>query len=104
MDPEKRVFGAWWMFALALIVISTVVFSLLSYAGLIGRTAVEREVFEQSYQRSEGYRERIAILEAALIELRARQAQPNLPESTRAEIETQIVAISAQLRAARSQQ
>lgn len=101
---EKAEFGGWWIFILGLVIVSVVILGALGYAGKFTGTVVERKVFEQSYQRSESYKERIATLEASLVELRAREQQPNLSDNTKAEIATQISAITAQLNAARSQQ
>ncbi len=65
-DTEKKEFGKWWAFGLTLFVLSIIVLSILGYMGKIGSVFVERKVFEQSYQRSEGLKSRIATYEAQL--------------------------------------
>ena len=56
IEEEKKEFGLWWLWVLGLIIISIIGLSLLNYFGKIGSTIVERKVFENSYQRSEGLR------------------------------------------------
>lgn len=104
MDSEKKEFARWWLWVLLLVVLSALVFGGLHYAGVLGHTVVEREVFENSYQRSAGTKQQIATFEAELARLRARLNNPNLSEGTRAEIEAQIAAIEIQLDAARRRQ
>lgn len=60
MDSEKREFGAWWVWVLALFVLTIVVLAGLNYAGIFGRTVVERKVFEHSFQYSEARKAEIA--------------------------------------------
>ena len=104
MDPERKDFSKWWLLSLGLIVVSVIVLTGLNYVGIIGSTAVERVVFEQSYQRDAAYKARIATFEAQLAESQARLDNPNTPETTRQEIQAQMAAVRVQLSAARSQQ
>ena len=69
MESEKKYLGGWWMLILLLIVLSSVIFGVLNMAGLIGKTVVERVVFEQSFQYSEGMKQRAAVLEANIAEI-----------------------------------
>ena len=66
MEQEKKEFGLWWFFVTALIIGSIVMFTILSYTGKVTGTIVERKVFENSYQRSEGMKSRISAWNAQL--------------------------------------
>lgn len=99
---EKLEATGWWIWAVAMLVILVVVVGGLNAAGIIGKTWVERKVFEQSYQRSEGLKERIATFEAQLAEINARlAANPN--QSTTQSLMAQKAAITVQLNSARRQ-
>lgn len=50
--------------------------------GLFGETVVERVIFEQSYQRSESIKARIAVDEAVLKEIQMKLSNPGLDENT----------------------
>lgn len=100
MDAEKREVGGWWMWILGLVVVTVLVFTGLSYAGIIGRTVVEREVFDESYQKVAGDEQRIATFEAQKAEIEGRLNNPELDETTRANLEAQLSAINIQLDAA----
>jgi len=104
MDQEKKEFAKWWLWVLLLLVTTIPVFTALNYAGVFGKTFVERKVFEQSYQRSEGLKTQVATYEAQIVELEAQLKNPNLDEGTRANINAQLSAIRIQLRTARSKQ
>lgn len=101
MDEEKKEFGKWWMWVLGLMVITGIVATSLSYAGLIGRTVVERKVFENSYQYSEGQRARVKIFEAQLAEIERKLVNRELDETTRINLEAQASSVRIQLNAAR---
>ncbi len=90
----------WYIFprALLAIVVMAVIGFGLNSLGLIGKTAVEREVFEQSYQRSESIKAEIAMNEATLVEIERKLSNPNLDENTRHNLEAQ--ASAARLRIA----
>ena len=66
MEEEKRELGKWWIWILTLLALSVIVFSILGMLGKLGGTFMERKVFEQSYQRSEGLKSRIATYQAQL--------------------------------------
>jgi len=74
----------------------------LNSLGLFGRTAVERKVFENSFQYSEARKSEIATYEAQLAEIDGKLANPNLDANTRANLEAQKSAINIQLSIARS--
>lgn len=93
----RRILG--WV-VLAAVVLGAVGFGLNSL-GVFGHTFVERKVFEQSYQRSEALKSRIATDEAALAEIEAQLRNPNLDADTRANLEAQAAAARVRLRAAR---
>lgn len=95
----KREFRGWWFMVLGLLVISVLIFTALGGAGRVAGVFVDRKVFEHSYQRSEGLAAQIGVLEAQLAEIQAQLSQP-LDEGTRQQLEVQLVAIRAQLKAA----
>lgn len=104
MNEEMKEHGKWWMWTILLIVVSIIVFTLLSYLGVIGQTIVERKVFENSYQRSEGLKQQISIYEAQLAELNMNLQSVHLSNLDKDNIRAQVSAIRIQLRAARSRQ
>ncbi|MBC8395880.1 MAG: hypothetical protein H8E16_02125 [Flavobacteriales bacterium] len=55
---EKKIITSWWFYFLGLILITIIVGSFMKYFGMIGKTVVERVVFENSYQRSETMKSR----------------------------------------------
>lgn len=57
--------------------------------GLIGSTVVEREVFERSYQRSEGLKSQLANDEAVLAEVERQLGSPYIDEETKYNLRTQ---------------
>lgn len=104
MREERREATRWWLWALGLVVLSLIVFAILGYAGVFTHTAVERKVFEASYQRSEGLKQEVSIFEAQIAELEGQLVNPNLDESAKANIHAQLSAIRVRLAAAMSQQ
>lgn len=89
-------------FALSAVVVA-VTFSLQSL-GLIGCTIVERKVFENSYQRSEGLKSSIALDEATLAEIYAKLEIPGLDDNTRANLEAQAAAARIRINTAKRMQ
>lgn len=55
---EKKIITSWWFYFLGLILITIIFGSFMKYFGMIGKTVVERVVFENSYQRSETMKSR----------------------------------------------
>lgn len=101
---------SWWTirrYLLLLVVIGALAgaasFTLRSF-GIIGKTIVEREVFERSYQRSESLKSQIATEEAALEEINRQLSRPDLDPSTRANLEAQASGIRVRIRAAKGKQ
>lgn len=96
-----------WKFLPLAITAAVVIFAIgfaLNSLGLIGKTAVERKVFENSYQRSEGIKAQIAQEEATLAEISSKLANPNLRLEIRAELEAQAAAARVRLRVAKAKQ
>jgi len=49
---EKKEFVGWWIFILGLVIITVFVLAILGYTGKLTGTVIEREVFENSYQKT----------------------------------------------------
>ena len=101
-DVERGPGGLFKWIAITVIFFA-VLFTGLNYVGLIGGTAVKREVFEQSYQYQAGQEARGAILEANLIEVNEQIARASTSEEREA-LQGQKRVIEAQLRAIRINQ
>jgi hypothetical protein len=104
MEQEKKYFAGWWFWVLLLIIVSAIIFAGLNYAGIIGRTVVERKVFEQSYQRSEALKSQIATYEAQIVEIQLQLSRGDLDSSTQANLNAQLSSIRVMLNSARRQQ
>ena len=91
------------LFVFAVLILASFFFGLRAI-GLIGSTAVEREVFEQSYQRSEALRSQIATDEAVLAEIARKLANPNLDDDTRHNLEAQASAARMRIATAKGRQ
>lgn len=104
INQEKREYGSWWIWILALSVVSIVVLSGLSYVGIFTRTVVERKVFEQSYQRSEALKSQIATDEATIAEIEGKLKNPNLNDNTRYNLKAQLSAARIRISTARRKQ
>jgi len=94
MEAEKKYFAGWWFWILLIMVVSVVIFTALNYAGVIGKTFVERKVFENSYQKHEADKTASTVYSAQLAQLRAKLNNPNLGEGSKIEIKAQIDAIT----------
>lgn len=109
-DASQVAREARWTFFrfLPLFLLVTVVLSIVSFVmfsgGKIGRTVVERKVFEQSYQRSAALESQIATDEATLAEIERKLTNPNLDENTRFNLEAQASAARVRLQTTRNQQ
>ena len=69
---EKKMITSWWIYFAILIVFTSLVFGLLNYVGIIGKTIVERKVFEQSYQKQAGDKSRMATYKAQLAQVNSK--------------------------------
>lgn len=67
-----------------------------------GDARVDRAVFEESYQRSESIRARVATDEAVLVEIEARLAGGDLDDDTRKNLKAQARAARVRIRAAKN--
>ncbi len=76
----------------------------LNSLGIFGRTVVERKVFEQSFQRSESLKARIATDEATLAEIERKLRNTGLDANTRTNLEAQAAAARIRISTARAQQ
>lgn len=74
------------------------------YLGIWGKTTVEREVFEASYQRSEALASEIATNKATVAEIESQLENPNLDENTRYNLNAQLSAARIRLQTAESKQ
>ncbi len=104
MKEETKEYWKWlWIGIASLIVLSLIGF-VLNSAGLFGRTVVERKVFENSYQRTESIKAQIATDEAVLAEIERKLMNPELTESTKANLEAQLSAARIRIATAKGRQ
>ncbi len=104
MEQEKKYFGSWWVWVMVLLIGSGIIFTGLSYMGMIGHTIVERKVFENSFQYSEATKAQVATFEAQLVEIQHKLSSSTITPSTRTNLEAQRSALNIQLSVARSKQ
>jgi hypothetical protein len=108
-EADVIIKDARWTFwrALPLFITAVVLLTVLAFAlhsvGLIGHTVVEREVFEQSYQRSEALKTEIAIHEATLAEIDRKLLNENLDADTKHNLEAQATGCRIRIATAKSQ-
>jgi hypothetical protein len=102
MEDEKKYLAGWWFFLLMAVIFTGIALTIMNYAGFIGKTAVERAVFENSYQYSKARKTEIATYEAQLAEIGSRLSSGEIDGSTRANLEAQRSALNIQLNVARS--
>lgn len=87
----------------AIVILSILGFGLNSI-GLFGKVFVERKVFENSYQRSEGLKSGAALQEATIQQIEGMLSNPNLDSDTRFNLEAQLNAARLRLNVIRGQQ
>ena len=95
MDSEKKELGRWWFFILGLVIVSIIVFSVLGYFGKFTSTAVERKVFEQSYQKQAGDAQKLRIYQAQLAEINSKLLSAD--SETAKELEAQASMLRVQI-------
>jgi len=104
---HKEARWTFWKF-LPLGLVTIVVLALIGFglqsAGLLGKTVVERKVFENSYQRTESIKAQIATDEAVLVEINLQLANPNLSKDTVYNLEAQAAAARVRIAAAKGRQ
>lgn len=100
---EKRFFAGWWLWITLLLVVSTIVFGALNALGIIGRTAVERVVFEQSYQRKAGDNAKLNTFIAEKASLESQLRRNDLSSAQRSDYEAQLAAINIQINSIKGQ-
>lgn len=71
-DKDKKEVGKWWIFGISLVVLTVIVFAVIGYVGKVSDTIVEREVFEQSYQKQAGDTARMRTYRAQLAAIESR--------------------------------
>lgn len=99
MTTAKGIFIG--LFALVLTVVTVIA---LYGFGVWGTTVVERKAFEESYQRSESLKSRLATERATLAEIEAQLSRADLDSSTRANLEAQARAIRVRIRTVQTKQ
>jgi hypothetical protein len=104
---KKELSWTFWKLLPLFIVIITILGAIgfgLNKVGLIGGTYVKRKVFENSYQRSESLKARIATDEAAIAEMKLKLKNPNLDNNTIYNLKAQISAAKIRINAAKRSQ
>ena len=86
---------------ICVIVVCIIVGFILKFTGVIGDTVIERVAFENSFQYSEGQKQKIAIYEAQLAEIETRLSSSLIEEGVKKDLEAQRSAIRVQLAAAK---
>lgn len=93
MEEEKKYIAGWLMWLLFLLIVTGVIFYSLNSLGLIGRTIIERKVFENSYQKKAADEDALSTYDAQLSILE-RRLRSSLTDSERAELQAQIDSIN----------
>lgn len=104
IDKDKRYLGGWWVWVTGLILLSVTVFWVANAVGLIGQTAVQREVFERSYQRQAGDAAKLSTFEAERAAIQSQLRRSDISPAQRADYEAQLAAINIQIQAIEASQ
>ena len=104
MEKEKKYFAGWWVWVFLLIVTSGIILTGLSYVGIIGKTIVEREVFENSFQYSEARKTEQATFKAQLSEINYKLSCESIDSELRSNLEAQAASIRVLLNVSRSRE
>jgi hypothetical protein len=99
MDQDKKEVGGWWMWILALVAVTVMVMGGLRMAGIWGQTAIEREVFESSYQKDASDNRQTAIWKAQIAEIDSTLLDMAADDPLRSGLVSQRSALRVQLRA-----
>jgi len=103
MNEEKKEFGKWWIWVLALIILSVATLKVTGAFGKIFSTTVERKIFEESYQKKAGDKARLSAYEAQLAQINTKiNLSTNLDENTRINLESQKAMLETQINAAKN--
>lgn len=100
MSNEKKDFAKWWILVFVLMLISIVILTTFRYFGKFTSTVVERKVFEQSYQKQAGDKQRLSTYQAQLSAINSR-LNGALDDNTRQELLSQKAMLEIQIRSAR---
>lgn len=100
IEYEKRYLASWWFWVLLLVVVSSGVLGVASYAGLFGQTVAKRVIFENSFQYKEARKSEIITYNAQLEQINIQLSNPNLTEDERVNLEAQKASINVLLRSA----
>ena len=103
IDQDKKEVGGWWMWILALVVVTIMVLGGLRLAGIWGQTALEREIFESSYQKDASDNRQTAIWKAQIAEIDTTLDSMAADDPLRAGLVSQRSAFRVQLRALEAQ-
>ena len=104
MEKEKKYFAGWFFWILLIMIVAGIVLTSLNYVGLIGKTVVERKVFENSFQYSEARKSAVAGYQAQLVEIDRKLMSPTLNTQTRTTLEAQASGLRILLSTERSKQ
>ena len=85
----------WWIVGLILLI--TAIGFITDGFGLLGKTVLERAVFEQSFQRKAGLEAQLSAYEASLREIELKLRNPNLDKNTRYNLEAQASTLRARI-------
>jgi len=103
-EVVKETHWTFWKF-LPVFLIIVVVLSIIGFGmnsmGLLGKTIVERKVFENSFQRSESLKSEIAMNEAVINEIGNKLLNPNLDANTRFNLKAQLSAATIRVATAK---
>jgi len=102
MEQEKKDLAGWWIWVLALVVVSTVVLNLVGAGGYVFGLFVERKALENSHQYHEARKDELVTFDAQLAELHAQLNNPTLTDGQKANIEAQIASLNILSNAARN--
>ena len=80
MEQEKKYLAGWWVWLVILILASSIIFGIASYAGMFSKTIVERKIFENSFQYSEARKTELAAFKAQLAEINSKLSSPSIDD------------------------